>query len=730
MTRPLVILGILLFLVSPAHATLPPGTERGVTLPIVDTAAFSQTQARVATDGSSFYAVWLNLSTDQARRPTQIFGVRLSESGARSGEPVLLGTTSWAYAPPFVTWTGFEYVVMWETGSGLNGRLVDRDGVPAPSERVFARFARPPIRPIHIAFNGKLFLVIVSDVPDQYHGMVLDRIGRGDDQRFHVSPADLRTISDLTAIGETFYAITSYVDMAGTPNGNGFPSSVKAIPITVFTPPSTPGLAGMPIEIAPATTPVFDLQASQSDGGFTVAWTTAAGIAGGEIRSAHVSRSGVSAVELFPAEGLRLHKIAGDVLLYGASDQTHFFRRGTSAGDVAAPDSRAVVADAATNGSATLLLFEALGRIGFDYGPAGGDLYSGTLEEQRFEPVVLAPRHQTSPDIAASNDLRLAAWSEYIGRDRRLGVVATRIGALGHPLDGIGIDLGVSTYYPTLPRVASNGNDWLVTWADGSNVFATRVSQSGVVLDSTPLLVGEGIYGPATLAVAWDGRSYVVVYLQGGFFKGAKVRVKAARVSPAGQKIGEMTLTDIGPMQSIAIAGSGDGTLIAWDSYPTFNGALLSRTDTITPVALASHRRPSVAWNGTEFLVAGVVGGGLLQWQMVNASGVIRTPSAQQFPAITALYPAIDVEPWNGGFLATWSEGTELLTAFISADGTLEDGPVLVATIPADYSRNFGAAGNAIVYPRTIEDPVRDITRVFLRTIEREAAKPRRRATR
>jgi hypothetical protein len=321
---------------------------------------------------------------------------------------------------------------------------------------------------------------------------------------------------------------------------------------------------------------------------------------------------------------------------------------------------------------------------------------------------------QANPDIAASaSNLRLAAWSEYIAKDRRPGIIAARIDATGATLDVDGIDLGASTYGSPYPKVASDGTDWLVAWKDLGSVYACRVSQGGQVLDSYPFLVGDSAYGE-DLSVAWDGSRYVVAYLRGYWFHGLHVAATVVRVSARGQMLGQTALTAPGEITFISIAGGTGGSLVAWGQ----GGAMLSWTNTITPVALATSGQ-SVAWNGRDFLVTGV-SDDALWWQLVSATGVVRTP----FTFVEkAGWPR--AAPLDDGFLLGWWNAGDLLCAFINDRGALVDEPL---KIPGIHS--FRSAGNLIVYSRTVGDPIPYLERVFVRVIENAPAMPRRRAVR
>lgn len=60
------------------------------------------------------------------------------------------------------------------------------------------------------------------------------------------------------------------------------------------------------------------------------------------------------------------------------------------------------------------------------------------------------------------------------------------------------------------PRVATNGDDYLIVWAEVAEIRAARVDDEGRVLDAGGIRVASG--SGNALAVASDGRDYVIAY--------------------------------------------------------------------------------------------------------------------------------------------------------------------------------------------------------------------------
>jgi hypothetical protein len=291
--------------------------------------------------------------------------------------------------------------------------------------------------------------------------------------------------------------------------------------------------------------------------------------------------------------------------------------------------------------------------------------------------------------------------------------MAARIDLTGATLDVDGIDLGASTYTPTNPRVASNGTDWLVAWKDGNSVYACRVAQSGQLLDAHPIFVTYTVDSDQVISVVWDGNSYVLAYLDGYWIHGPHFVATVVRVSAGGQMLKQIALTPPGKVNAIGIGAGGEGSLIVWST----GAAMLSRTDTITPISWGFDPGLQIAWNGHDFLVTSFVDYYSLRWRLVSGTGVAVTT----FTPFVEQASSAEATPFGDGFLLyRWFAG-EMFVEFMNDRGELADAPV---RIPGD-NRPFRADGNMIIYARTIGDAIPDVSRVFVRVIE-GAPTPRR----
>jgi hypothetical protein len=131
------------------------------------------------------------------------------------------------------------------------------------------------------------------------------------------------------------------------------------------------------------------------------------------------------------------------------------------------------------------------------------------------------------------------------------------------------------------PGVAFDGANYLVVWqqqpssgADTStlDIYGVRVSQSGAVLDATPIVVSGTVNGQFSPSIAFDGANYLIVWLDS--------RNQPASTQPCG-------VCDI------------------YGARVTTGGAVLDPAGIAISTGGTQPRSdfPSVAFNGTEYLV-------------------------------------------------------------------------------------------------------------------------------
>lgn len=276
--------------------------------------------------------------------------------------------------------------------------------------------------------------------------------------------------------------------------------------------------------------------------------------------------------------------------------------------------------------------------------------------------------------------------------------------AQGRPLTGRPITISAGPFVQSRPRVAWNGQDWLVVWQSERlttfwhtrNVVATRVSASGVVLDDPPIVVDDDDnIDEAPWDVASDGVNWAVFWQDQN---SSTYTLDAALVDPAGSVLFQTRLVTPGsslyaPVNARA-EWAGNRFLVAYSRWgASSNDVFARRFDAqlaavggeipIGAVAGWDQTRPCVATDGSSgFYVA---------WQdeqlsgsvfgtPVSAAGVVAIPNgADLSPGLFLLDPR-PAAAWDGlgwaVFYETWGypTGYGLTAAQVDAGGTLRSG--------------------------------------------------------
>ncbi|GBD36581.1 hypothetical protein HRbin36_01706 [bacterium HR36] len=139
------------------------------------------------------------------------------------------------------------------------------------------------------------------------------------------------------------------------------------------------------------------------------------------------------------------------------------------------------------------------------------------------DPVEVAPkvsgtRAQTWASAAWSETARawLVAWREGCLNEDGTEIWCARIAADGTSLDPAGIRIATGKGLRSEPKVASDGQDWLVVWADACNgkdwdVYACLVAQDGQIRGK-PFVLAGGEHNQCQPSVAFASGSYHVVW--------------------------------------------------------------------------------------------------------------------------------------------------------------------------------------------------------------------------
>jgi hypothetical protein len=271
----------------------------------------------------------------------------------------------------------------------------------------------------------------------------------------------------------------------------------------------------------------------------------------------------------------------------------------------------------AWNGTSFLVVWENTRTIGKDIYGAMLDGLGQMISKESFV-ISQAANDEATPRVAAAGSDFLVVW-----QDARTGgkdIYGARVDAGGKVLDPGGIKIIATGASETRPQVASDGENFVVTWSQSNPVAADlraiRVGKNGAVLDPQGILVAASS-GAKPGGIVWGGSDYLVAWEGGGTFG---TGIYGARLSKDGVPLDATpnffaaTPNNASPL---AVASNGSGYLLAWHTPPTGNGATdiagmlagadgkpLSASPTKFVVGPSDQGSPALVSNGSEFWLA------------------------------------------------------------------------------------------------------------------------------
>lgn len=348
----------------------------------------------------------------------------------------------------------------------------------------------------------------------------------------------------------------------------------------------------------------------------------------------------------------------------------------------------------------------------------------------------------SSPAVTYDGANFLAVWTEF-GEIR-----GARISPAGVVLDPDGFTIAAGWWGVYGPRVASNGDEALVVWVDSRNyettyedIYGARVTQDGIVLDPDGLPIGVGPESQQYPDVSFDGENWLVVWQD---YRNWFGDIYGARVTPAGVVLdpqGIAIAVDRFWRQTPSVASGPSGSFVVWCQQDdtlnwTFSvaGARVTRTGVVLdPQGIAlteggdSESQPTIAWTGSNYLVAWVAEDALYETAIVasrvteqgvrlDPAGIVMTNPA---PGRRHQTPRLAT-----GWLVVWVTDDAVFAGRITEAGTTPDPggfPVAFAAntqVTADAS--FDGTNYLVAFSELEEDRVTQIYGIRLNATGRQ----------
>ena len=334
---------------------------------------------------------------------------------------------------------------------------------------------------------------------------------------------------------------------------------------------------------------------------------------------------------------------------------------------------------------------------------------------------VPATQVQERPDVAPGGEGYLVVWHDArsalkpltnnlgsgpdfttLGGNMR-DVYAARLDADGNLLDTTPMILANDGYNQARPRVAWNGQHWLVVWLDDqddydTNIVGVRVSPDGTVLDNPPLLIRQQANnsGPGDPVIASDGSNWLVVWPE---FVDQVRGLRGARVAPDGSVLdnppkilrldsynsyADAPDIDFANAQYVVTwiedSGELDARRFATDLTP-IDAAPIAINGAVAPYSVAKF--PRVASNGSTTL--------FVWWEdryfgfsqafaaRMAANGTVLDPAGIELTAYADYTNFVPAVAWDGTrWFVSFNKDTgnfedDLFVARVAADGSVLD---------------------------------------------------------
>lgn len=337
---------------------------------------------------------------------------------------------------------------------------------------------------------------------------------------------------------------------------------------------------------------------------------------------------------------------------------------------------------------------------------AVGDLYgarvdaSGQVKDPKGFMISKQLAAEEAPDLAWDGQSFLTVW-----QDQRASalydIYGARVSALGVLLDIGGLMISGTKGYQEAPRVASDGNGFMVVWKDrrhdlSYDIYAARVSASGVNQDPAGIPVSSAANLQRGVGLAAASGQFLAVWEDSRVDPLADVM--GTRLGPTGTALdlSGLEVAKAKKEQVLPMAAAGGGVyLVVYEDYEKDSdgdvrglrvdpktGAILDPVPIDIAVGNGHQGQPHAAFDGTQFLVvwrdnkslAGVLD---IYGKRVSAAGTVLDPAGLSICTVAGDQEQPRTAAHGSQFLVVWQDkrnaasGYDIYGARVDSSGLL-----------------------------------------------------------
>ena len=306
--------------------------------------------------------------------------------------------------------------------------------------------------------------------------------------------------------------------------------------------------------------------------------------------------------------------------------------------------------------------------------------------------------HDPYPAVGSDGTNYLVVWGYRSAGASTYDIYGTRVSKQGELLDAEPFIISDATGNQTNPSVAFDSTNYLVVWHDTRggtyDIYGTRVSQDGTVLNPAGISISTAAENQYMPNISFDGTNHMVVWADE---RNATLDIYGSRIDqdgivldPSGITISDAAEEQDGP----SIAFDGTNYLVTWydqrsgidyDIYGTLldtGGTVLNPTGITISTATENQYRPSVSFDGTNYLVAWYDRRDGANYDIfgarVNQSGVVQDASGIAISNIDVQQATPEVISYSGQWLTVWRDNrnggyADIYGSRISSSGTVTD---------------------------------------------------------